>query len=198
MLLFYTQNSPYARIARVAVREFGLRRQVTEKLARNRAADNPVLTYSPAGRVPTLVDGDLVLSETRLIYDYLVQKAGKALAPKDWNDLALAGQISSFMDGICLWVRERYRPEEQQSPFLFDVEAQRADRSLAFLQAHATQNTLPALPTYDALTLVCALDLMQHRSLCPGWATTYPDLQKWALGALAQKALQDTTPGPAS
>src|SRR5688500_14709720 len=53
MILFYSQNSPYSRIARIALRESGLISIASERLAANRQPDNPVLEYSPVGRVPT-------------------------------------------------------------------------------------------------------------------------------------------------
>lgn len=81
MQLFYSQNSPYARIARMAVREFGLLDRVEERKAANRQPDNPVLAFSAAGRVPTLVDGDLVLTEARYVFDYLAAKGRGAAMP---------------------------------------------------------------------------------------------------------------------
>lgn len=46
MQLFYSPNSPYARIARVALRETGLIEIAEETPARNRRPDNPVLAHS--------------------------------------------------------------------------------------------------------------------------------------------------------
>jgi glutathione S-transferase len=143
MQLFYSPNSPYARIARVAVREFGLLDRVDERKAANRQPDNPVLAFSAAGRVPTLVDGDLVLTEARYVFDYIAAK-GRGAAVRDtsaidWRERALEGQVLGFVDGIANWVRERRRPSEQQSGFLIEVEVDRSARCLDHLEGEAAR-----------------------------------------------------------
>ena len=74
--LFYSLNSPYARIARIAARESGIIDEITEIPSKNREPDNPVLEYSPVGRVPTLVDGNLIITETKNVHRYIGQKSG--------------------------------------------------------------------------------------------------------------------------
>lgn len=78
MKLFYTQNSPYARVARIAVLESGLADEVEHVKVVNRSPESPLLEYSPTGRAPTLVDGDLVLGESRHVCAYLDHKQGTA------------------------------------------------------------------------------------------------------------------------
>jgi glutathione S-transferase len=64
MKLFYTPDSPYARTARIALREYGLLASCEEIIAANRQPNNPVLEFSPVGRVPTLVADGFVITES--------------------------------------------------------------------------------------------------------------------------------------
>ena len=77
MKLFYTQNSPYARVARIAVIEANLNAEVEHVKVVNRDVDSPLLGYNPTCRVPTLVDGEIMLGETRNICAYLYSLTGK-------------------------------------------------------------------------------------------------------------------------
>ena len=65
MRLYYTANSPYARMARVAARESGLADRIEEIEAVTRAAGSPHFAVTPLARVPVLVDGAATLAAMR-------------------------------------------------------------------------------------------------------------------------------------
>ncbi|SRR5579883_177985 len=72
MKLFYTPNSPYARVARVAALELNLGERIEMQACTVRQADSDLLNYNPTGKVPTLeTDDGFILSETRIICAYL-------------------------------------------------------------------------------------------------------------------------------
>lgn len=108
MKLFYAAGSPYARIARVAVRELGLQAQVTEEEVTLRDPESTLLTYNPGGKVPTLqLDKGTILNETLLVLAYLdAQHSGRKLLPMDGSDgfgtLARLGRAIAFLDGISM------------------------------------------------------------------------------------------------
>ena len=57
-----------------------------------------ILRYSPTGKVPALIDGDLVVWESAAIMEYLSDKyPEKKMYPKDINDRALARSLSMEM-----------------------------------------------------------------------------------------------------
>jgi glutathione S-transferase len=197
MQLFYSPNSPYARIARVAVREFGLLDRVDERKAANRQPDNPVLAFSAAGRVPTLVDGDLVLTEARYVFDYIAAK-GRGAAVRDtsaidWRERALEGQVLGFVDGIANWVRERRRPSEQQSGFLIEVEIDRSARCLDHLEGEAARQR-PEFPTFNGVALAAGLGLMDFNQLRPDWRSAHPALSRWYSRCSQRPSMIDTAP----
>jgi glutathione S-transferase len=57
-----------------------------------------ILAYSPSGKVPCLIDGDIVVWETLAILDYLADKfPDLAMWPRDLKARAMARAISSEM-----------------------------------------------------------------------------------------------------
>lgn len=88
------------------------------------------LALNPAGKIPTLVDGTFVLSETQAINAYLAGKVPGRLLPTDpalqarvhqWSSWAVT-EIEPLVMNI---LRESRRPKEQQDPSR--IEATTAD-----------------------------------------------------------------------
>ena len=198
MKLYYSQNSPFARVARIVVRELALTGDVEEIKAANRQPDNPVLAHSAVGRVPTLVDGKMVITETHHVVDYLVQKAGTDPTPSsnspDWNATIQEGQIVGFVDGIGCWVRENRREPETISDFLNQVEHDRSERCLAYLESEATKGELGAFPEFRFVALAAALDLMTFHQFHPAWQKHYPNLAHWFDAKRTRASMLETEP----
>jgi glutathione S-transferase len=125
MKLFYSSNSPYARIARIMARESNIFDQMEEIASMNRHPDNPVLKHSPVGRVPMLVDDDLVITEAKNVVLYIAHKSGmserQSPGTTDWQEIQQEGQILGFVDGIACWVRENRRDAPSRSSSLIQV-----------------------------------------------------------------------------
>jgi glutathione S-transferase len=198
MKLFYSVNSPYARIARIAARESGIFDEITEIPSKNREPDNPVLEYSPVGRVPTLVDGDLIITETKNIYRYIAQKSGKwaMSAPMifDWSEYAQEGQIIGFLDGIACWVRENRREPKTRSSFLIQVEHDRSKRCLEYLEQEAISGNVGEFPVFRWIALATALGLMDFHKFHPRWEIQYPELKRWFDNMSNCTSMQETMP----
>lgn len=195
--LFYTPNSPYSRIARIAVREAGLVDEVDEILALNRQDDNPVLAHSPVGRVPTLVDGQIIITEARDVVSYIASVSNcrtmQTADPLDWISIAQNGQILGFLDGIATWVRE-LRRGSLVSQDLIVVEAKRCERSLHYLNTAASNVALPAIPSFGAMALASAIDLMDTHGFAPDWRARFPPLSTWFEEQRARASMQATRP----
>jgi glutathione S-transferase len=199
MKLFYTPNSPYARTARIALREYGLLATTEEAVAANREPDNPVLAFNPVGRVPTLVAGGLVITEAPRIFAYIRQVSGKSMprpetVSPDWEAVAQEGQILGFLEGIAFWVRENRRPVEHRSASLIDVEIDRAGRCLAHLNGNARRQHLPDVTEFRGAALAAALDLMDLHRLKPAWRTEHEALSAWLQRQASRSSLQQTVP----
>jgi len=195
MILYYTPNSPYARTARIALREWGMLERADERLAANREANNPVLQFSPVGRVPTLVDDGLVITEARSVFAYIRGLADPACADTvDWNAVSDEGQIVGFLEGIAFWIRENRRAEAERSGFLLGVERDRMLRCLDCLDALAGSRPLPAVSEYRGAALASALHLMDAHGFCPGWKAKNRALTAWFERQVDRRSMQETAP----
>ncbi|SMF57375.1 glutathione S-transferase [Tistlia consotensis] len=63
------------------------------------------LAMNPAGKVPTLVDGELTIWESHSILRYIAAKAGSALYPAD---LAARARIEPWMDWLLAALNDTY------------------------------------------------------------------------------------------
>lgn len=198
MKLYYSPNSPFARIARISLRESGLLSSASEELAASRHPDNPVLDYSPVGRVPTLIDGELVITEAKCVFGYLAAKSGSATmlsaAELDWKELGQEGQILGFVDGIANWVRENRRLPAVQSSFLIDVERERLKRCLHYLEKEACAHRLPEFPAFRGIALAAGLGLMDWHNFHPGWRSEHQRLSTWFETLEIRTSMQETKP----
>lgn len=196
MQIFYSDNSPYARIVRIAVLNAGLADRVERIKVRNRSPDSPLLAYSPVCRVPTLVKGDLVLGEARNICGYFDALTGSRFIPDDadWTVRGLESLMVGFLDGISVWVRELRRDPAHRSGFILDVEAARAARCLDHFETVRSADS--AAPPWDFghIALACGLDLMDLNALIPDWSTSRPLLGSWIEERRELPAMQATKP----
>ncbi|MEM9331098.1 MAG: glutathione S-transferase family protein [Pseudomonadota bacterium] len=198
MKLYYSQNSPFARIARIVTREIGLIDDVEELKAINRHPENPVLAYSSVGRVPTLVDCDLVITEAKSVVEYLSSRPETtmdgSIGPLSWQEIMQEGQIIGFVDGIGCWVRENRRDPDTVSSFLVNVEFERSKRCLEYLEAEAAHNRLGDFPHFRFVALAVGLDLMDFHAFHPSWRTQYPRLSSWFDEKKSRTSMQETAP----
>jgi glutathione S-transferase len=198
MKLFYSPNSPYARIARVAAIESGVASAIEHVQVRNRASESPLLDCSPVGRVPTLVSGELVLCEARNICSYFGALTGSVqFFPRrnDWVSLSLESMIVGFLDGVAVWIRERRRNTHEQSGFLLQVEEQRAKRCLAYFERQVAASP-PGLNhwSFAEIALACALEIMEFNSLVEGWPDDCPALKSWLHDRSTRTSMLETRP----
>jgi len=198
MKLYYSQNSPFARIARIALRESGMLSSASEELAANRQPDNPVLKHSLVGRVPTLVDGDVVITEAKYVFSYLAEKSGSAAmlaeTKLDWKEIGQEGQILGFVDGVACWVRENRRNSASRSKFLVDVEIARPKRCFNYLEREANAYRLPDFPAFRGIVLAAGLGLMDLHKFYPDWRSKYQTLSAWFEIQEMRSSMRETTP----
>jgi glutathione S-transferase len=98
-LIFANRNySSWSMRAWLVLRHFGIAFQEELVLLSGDGWREALRAKSPSGRVPVLVDGDLVIPETLAIIEYLAETfADKAIWPRDKADRALARAASSEM-----------------------------------------------------------------------------------------------------
>ena len=129
-----TENSPYARIARIVVLEKALEDCVECIFAQTRLADSPYYAINPSGRVPYLIlDDGVGMEDSALICAYLDQLDGRPRfeTPRGgqyWEIRRMEAMARSMLDGFAVWAREMRRPEAERSPTVIAHEAARSQR----------------------------------------------------------------------
>lgn len=191
--LYYTSNSPYARITRVAARQAGLIDQIEEIEALTRSHGTWYFDVTPLARVPFFVDGTLQLADTRDICVHFDQMTGTPrLFPRESASDRTYRQIATgFLDGIAVWLREARRPDGERSEPVMRYEAERAQKAIAWLEKNWSD---PAPTTFTALTLACALDIARDRDFALVWDAIAPALTAWAADQATQPAMLATRP----
>jgi glutathione S-transferase len=199
MKLYYTINSPYARIVRIALLETGLGEGVQmHLLARDNlySANSDVLAVNPTGKVPTLVlDNGVALTECKPILDYIQAVTGKALTIRDgsdgWRDLAKVGRHFALLDSAVAWLRAGMTHGQEA---IVARETQRIERILQSVMAD-----LHAMPAADMslshIVLATALGL-EARMPQWQWRSGRPLLATWFDQIASRPSLRATAPEP--
>ncbi len=195
MELYYTPNSPYARISRVAARMSGLVDQITEIEAKTRDVNTSYFEIAPLARVPMLQDGETRLADTRDICAYFDQKAGrKQWFPDETVETTYMRHIAfGFLDGVAVWLRENARPVGQSSEPVLAYETFRAGQVLTWLEV---QWTAPATVDFTALTIACTLDIAIDRGMDVDWSANAPTILNWVQRFAHEPDMQSTRPLP--
>jgi glutathione S-transferase len=102
------------------------------------------LAINPNGRIPALVDGDLVLFESMAINLYLAKTYGGKLYPSDPHDEARAlqwtiwGMTELEPHLIPMVVHKMFLPEDERDPKVISDAEAAVERPLAVLDAHVS------------------------------------------------------------
>jgi len=199
MKLYITPGSPYARMARIVVIEKGLEKRVEVILAKTRAAGSPYYQTNPSGRVPYLVRDDGVgMEESALICAWLDQLDGKPAfglpaGEAGWEARRLEGLARSLLDGLSVWLRETYRPENERSPGVIRHEQERATRLLELWEREIANPYMRGALNMAQLTLACALGL-EARNPDFDWRSGHAALCDWYAPIAARRSFVVTAP----
>jgi glutathione S-transferase len=197
MKLYVTLTSPYSRLARMMVVEKGLEDRVEVIPAKTRAKDSPYYQINPSGRVPYLIDESGVgMEDSQLICAYLDHLDGKPRfhdprRQTDWAYQRLEFAARNLCEGICVWVREMVRPENERSLTTLAHEASRAQRVADTFERHVASPLLQGPPSMAHLILAVALDVGAKRGF--GDLTIgRPQLAAWMRPMSERPSMQKT------
>ena len=196
MKFFYTPNSPYARIARVAARESRLISRLEEVAVRTRAPETSYFEVTPPARVPVLEDGPVRLADTRDICGYFDLLSGRAhWLPQEGTEARfLRHVVSGFLDGVAVWLRENGRATGERSDSVMEYEQYRARRVLGWVEPRWTGREEGG---FTALCLACAVDIAKDRGMARDWDEFAPGVMGWAHDRAQSPGMRETAPGPA-
>ncbi len=186
-------TSPFARKARIAVRELGLGGRVDE-IAVDPWTDASLRALNPLSKIPVLMrDDGTIVFESLLVVEVLDALAGGALVPRSgpsrWDTLALHALAQGMTEATVGIVVERRR-DAGPSP----AAVARHEAAITAALAAAESGTRPGAFDVGAIGLACALGYLDLRLPELAWREGRPHLAAW-LGALdARPSFDDTRP----
>lgn len=194
MKLFMSTSSPFARKARVMVREHRLEKEV-EEIAVS-PLDDPVelLEANPLCKVPTLLlDDGSKLCDSKLITEYLDMRHTPCFYPVDatrWEAMERAALAEGVMEAAVATLFERRRSDSEPSQIWLGRWRKAIEAALGVL----ARTTKPHRFDIGDLGLVVALEYLDFRLPETGWRDRHPDLVKWLDGHRDRPSLVATRP----
>ena len=203
MKLFWSTSSPFARKARVVLREKNLLAAVQEIECNPFADPVELRAVNPLGKIPTLVlpSGE-ALYDSPVICAYLDSlNSSPGLIPEgpaQWNVRraeALADGLLDLAVGLTLELR---RPKTEQSPTT--IERWRRAGVAAAGEMELTLSSLPADVTLGHVAFACACGYLDFRpaSVEFRWRDTLPRLAQWYETFALRASMIDTRPDDGS
>ncbi len=198
MILRSSPASPYGRKCKLSAIILGLMDQIEIEPANTMDPQDSLRQQNPLGKIPILItDEGLELFDSPVICEYLDEAAGggKIFPGGDarWPALRLQALGDGILDAGLLQVYEaRYRPEEIRHQPWLDMQGEKVERALVWLEANTPETG--DMPTIGDITLACALGYLDFR-FEGAWRANHPNLVAW-LDAFAEKvpAFADTAP----
>jgi glutathione S-transferase len=199
MKLYMSPASPFARKARIIIRELDLTRLV-EEIPANPAASEELRKINPLGKIPALVlDDGSTLIDSPVICEYLNELGGGKFFPGmsvwrsatgRWRALTLQALGDGIADAAVARVYEGRRPEELQNKEAIAKYTTVIGRSLDALER--ARFTEP--PTIGEIAVGCAIGYLDFRLPELDWRAKRPQLRDWYEGFAKYPAMQETRP----
>jgi len=198
MQLFVSPTSPYARKARIVLRERGLTGRVEEHAINPHHDPAELLAANPLGKIPTLVrDEGAPLYDSRVVCEWLDALAGEgglipAAGAERWAVRHAEAHADGILDLTVATVMERARPEGEQSPGSMARWREKIERAVASMDE--VRGNLPDRFTLGHVALAVALSYLDLRLPDFDWRTAHPALAEWHAGAAERASMRDTAP----
>ncbi|OFX14818.1 MAG: hypothetical protein A2516_04675 [Alphaproteobacteria bacterium RIFOXYD12_FULL_60_8] len=183
MTLFVSLTSPFARKARVVLKERGLEERVKQEITNPWQSEARLLAVNPLSQIPALVleDGSALI-DSPVICAYLDELAGPPVlhpqtAPAKWIDRRRTALADGMIDAAILVVMESRRPEDKRHAPWSEAQTAKLARGLDALEAEA--ESLNSTLTMGTLSIVVALDYLAFRLPGLNWRAGRPKLAAW-------------------
>ncbi|NVK22589.1 MAG: glutathione S-transferase N-terminal domain-containing protein [Kangiellaceae bacterium] len=195
MQLIYSTASPYARTARIVVRELSLLNQVEEVF--QHPFENPelLITANPLCKVPCLVVDGNGLFDSQVICEYLDSLAGDKLfaeISKNWQLKTLYSLTRGILDSCVAWQQDKMRDQSQRSEFWQQRFISSIERGLEHFAGRLDE--LPKGFSALHINLVTALEYLSFRHSEYQWQQKHPQLIDWYQKYKSRTSITDTAP----
>lgn len=198
MKLYGTLNSPYARKARVLIKEKNL--PVEFVIEDPWPQDSPIPARNPLGKVPVLEIGpDSYLFESAQVVHYLDHVDGKSLEPKDaagyWQSQWWQALGNGIIDAVIARVLESRRPQDKQWLDKTAREEARVQRAVTAAERafKGGKYLVGGKFTLADLVMGAALQYVDFR-YPHDWRSRAPKIAKWHAGITSRRSFDETLP----
>ena len=199
MKLLYSPASPFARKARVLLRETNQLGVVEEVAVSTTPHDTApeVAAANPTGRIPVLLrEEGPALYDSRVITRFLDARAKAGLYPEArlWEVLTLEATADGITDSALSMVYEvLFRPEAQQSPEWIAAQWAKVTRGLQVLDDRWMSHLHGPLDM-GQIALACALGYLDLRHEARKWRQGNDMLAAWYGRFSERQAMVETRP----
>ena len=200
MKMFHSATSPFVRKVMLVAHELNLLDQI-ERLP---SAAHPInrsdelIASNPLGQVPILLldDGE-VLCDSRVICEYLNDRAKGSLLPRDgparWRVLTQTSLADGLLDAAVLArYEEALRPEAQRWQPWLDGQLGKVNSALDWLERH--HESLPGRIDMATLSFVAAIGYLDFRFARLEWRRNRPHTAAWFAEISERPSVQTTIP----
>jgi len=199
MQLIMSPPSPYARKARVMLRETGLIDRVEEVHVQSSPLKSAteILVANPTGKIPALIrpDGPAIY-DSRVITRYLDDQADSNLYPLRslYELLTLEAAADAIMDAtVGMTYEVRLRPEVQQSHDWLEAQWSKADRAIQAINDRWMSHLGGPLNAAQ-IAVGCALAYVDLRHDHRNWRIGRETLAEWQAEFVSRASMQHTSP----
>jgi glutathione S-transferase len=198
MKLYGSPNSPYARKARVLIKEKNL--PVEFVIEDPWLEDSPIISKNPFSKVPVLEVGpNNYLFESIFVGHYLDNLDGRPLQPKDaegyWHAQWWQALGNGIIDSVIGRVLETRRPPDKQWPEKMAREGERVHRAIEVAENAFRGNRFLVGYSFTMADLVMgvALQYVDFR-YAHDWRASRPKLARWHAGITSRRSFEETLP----
>jgi len=180
MKLYMAHSSPYARNARIVLREHHLEDRVREEVSRPFDNAEDFVDTNPLGKVPALtLDSGEAVMDSEVICAYLDKELGDGRLSRaldaNWTLKTFYSVCSGLLDSLVLLRVEKGRErEELRSDFWWQRYQDAIARTLGYLEQRA--GVLGEPMNLAHINLACALAYLDFRHGEIDWRSAHPQL----------------------
>jgi len=199
MRLLMSPLSPYARKARVTLRETGQLADVEEVSVTTSplASDPAIEAANPTGRIPVLIrDDGPAIYDSRVITRFLDARAQTGLYPEGriWEVLTLEATADGILDSALILTYEgRFKTAEQISPEWLDAHWGKIRRAVDALDDRWISHLQGPLDIAQ-IAVGCALGYLDLRHDARNWRQGADRLAAWYARFAERDSMKDTAP----
>ncbi|MEK9661243.1 MAG: glutathione S-transferase [Alphaproteobacteria bacterium] len=199
MKLYHAAASPYARKARVTLREAGIADRVEEVSVAPWTDPDGYRDVTPLGKVPALArDDGPNLFQSVVICEYLAsQNPAANLYPTDgearWTVLRQIAAADGILDAsVGERVEGMFHEGDKVSQKFLDRQEVTVEKALDLLEADTAALEGPV--TAGQIAVACALAYRDFRFADKDWRSAHPNLAAWYETFSQRPSMQETQP----